>query len=749
MRIAECILGIAIFVLIAVCFPGVAAVKAQNVEYVGSTLWNNCQNIAVRDNYAYAVYKNGLMVFDITDPGNPVVTGRTYAPIFVGEAIALYENYAYLAGFYYNIWIVDISDPYAPVLVGSIDTGSHPSDIFISGEYAYIVRGDNQDMIIFDISDPINPVFLGETGTPMAPMDVMVYGDYAYLAISDFGLLIFDISDPSDPISLGECEAGEYCIKVSLSENYAYLLDWYDLHIIDISDPADPSPVITVHQLYQPRDVFVSGDFAYVSQYDRGLAIIDISDPANPVITGEYVDQDIPRILPNAVFVLGNYAYLPDERAGIHLIDISDPIQPQAAGVFSTSRNVHSVKVTDNYAYVIDLTWGYHLVDISDPVNPVFNLTYSTRGEDTYIDCGASAIAILENRAFVTALCLPRLEIVDISIPLEPMFIGSWDSPDYLTDIFVSGRYAYVTDWVNGLHIVDIYDTANPVWISSYQTAGEAREVFVNGGYAYIPALHFGLHIIDVSDPANPVPSGAYENAGCKAAYVSGDYAYLVSRNLELVDTGGLIIIDVSEPTSPTPTGHCELPRDHPIDVFVSNNLAYIADVNYGIEVVNVADKYNPIFVDSMRTAGQPSDIFKNNDNLYLADRYSLMLLECSGATGCNYVAGDCNHNGTPLELGDVIAMIAMYRGSMVPPYECSCPPHGDNFTPTADPNGNCVALELGDVVTEIAAYRGTGQASGCVDCPGSLRLLPGEDQPRIMPRLKAKAGVEPGSIAE
>ena len=86
----------------------------------------------------------------------------------------------------------------------------------------------------------------------------------------------------------------------------------------------------------------------------------------------------------------------------------------------------------------------------------------------------------------------------------------------------------------------------------------------------------------------------------------------------------------------------------------------------------------------------------------------------------CEYIPGDCNHNGNPLELEDVIAMIGMYRGSLMPPYECYCPPHGDDFTPTADPNGNCVALELGDVVIQIAAYRGTDTASGCQDCPGS-----------------------------
>jgi plastocyanin len=85
----------------------------------------------------------------------------------------------------------------------------------------------------------------------------------------------------------------------------------------------------------------------------------------------------------------------------------------------------------------------------------------------------------------------------------------------------------------------------------------------------------------------------------------------------------------------------------------------------------------------------------------------------------CEYFAGDCNHNGIPLELGDVVAMIGIYRGSTDPAYVCACPPNDDQFAAEADPNGNCAAFELGDVVTEIGAYRGTAEASGCPDCPG------------------------------
>jgi hypothetical protein len=109
--------------------------------------------------------------------------------------------------------------------------------------------------------------------------------------------------------------------------------------------------------------------------------------------------------------------------------------------------------------------------------------------------------------------------------------------------------------------------------------------------------------------------------------------------------------------------------------------------------------------------------------DIYSDEVFSFTVVESGD---CVYAPGDCNHNGVPLELGDVVNMISMYRGSAEPSYVCDCgvDPPGPEFAATADPSGNCVAMELGDVVTEIGAYRGSATASGCVDCPGSDRLL-------------------------
>ena len=107
------------------------------------------------------------------------------------------------------------------------------------------------------------------------------------------------------------------------------------------------------------------------------------------------------------------------------------------------------------------------------------------------------------------------------------------------------------------------------------------------------------------------------------------------------------------------------------------------------------------------------------------------------------YIPGDCNCNWIALELEDVITMIGTYRGTLENCFTMDCPPHGGNFHPHADPNGNCVANELGDVVTEIAAYRGSDTVSGCADCPGSRRLLPGGNyKPMPAPSMKSKMGI-------
>jgi hypothetical protein len=254
-----------------------------------------------------------------------------------------------------------------------------------------------------------------------------------------------------------------------------------------------------------------------------------------------------------------------------------------------------------------------------------------------------------------------------------------------------------------------------------YYPVGRSWDIFVKDNLAFIPEVYNGdFVIVDISDPTEPVPLGSCETPDLsRNVHVQGQYAYVANSE------SGVLIIDVSDPYNPFQAAQYETPSSAR-DVYVKENHAYIADRDGGVIIIDISDPLNPVFVTAYDTPGFAESIGVDSQHIYVGDYYSLMILRFTGGP-CEYIPGDCDHNGIPLEISDVITMIGNYRGSVEPYYDCNCgvDPPGPYFAATADPNGNCIVNELSDVVTEIAAYRGLGDVSGCPDCPGS-GILPG-----------------------
>ncbi len=98
---------------------GAAGIHAQNVEYVGSTLWTGVIDVEVVGNYAYCAFVNGLVILDISDPAAPVFVSQYFLQGY-GKAIDVSGSYAYVADASFGLQIVNISNPSSPTLVGSL-----------------------------------------------------------------------------------------------------------------------------------------------------------------------------------------------------------------------------------------------------------------------------------------------------------------------------------------------------------------------------------------------------------------------------------------------------------------------------------------------------------------------------------------------------------------------------------------------------------------------------------------------------
>ena len=136
------------------------------------------------------------------------------------------------------------------------------------------------------------------------------------------------------------------------------------------------------------------------------------------------------------------------------------------------------------------------------------------------------------------------LQIIDLSDPLAPRPLGTYESLGDVSDLAVFEHYAYLAggDLHGGdLQVIDVSDPANPTEIAYLASLG--YHVQVQDTYVYIVGAD--LRVIDVSDPRNPVEVETYDLGSSVDFDVMNGRAYLA-------DGYNLHVVDVSEPTNPT-----------------------------------------------------------------------------------------------------------------------------------------------------------------------------------------------------
>jgi len=177
--------------------------------------------------------------------------------------------------------------------------------------------------------------------------------------------------------------------------------------------------------------------------------------------------------------------------------------------------------------------------------------------------------------------------------------IGSINTPGDAHGVSVSGDYAYVADYYNGLHIVNISDPSSPIMAGHVDISGNSNDVHVVGNYAYVAeADNSYLFIVDVTNPANAFIVGSFgAQDRINSVYVDGDYAFLADGS------AGLRIVDVSNPSVPTLIGYHDTPGSAS-GVYVLENYAYVCDHDYTLHIINISNLSNPVLEGSCNVSG-------------------------------------------------------------------------------------------------------------------------------------------------
>ncbi|UCE19881.1 MAG: hypothetical protein JSV84_05940 [Gemmatimonadota bacterium] len=576
------------------------------------------RDIELDNNFMYVLTSSGVRVYDISDVSNPMFLSgldMEVDDIEVKNGI-LYASY-YITG---ELFAVDYSDPTHPLRYDPVQVGGDAADVEIEGDRIYVARRFD-GIGILDISNPISPILEYEIPAHSNGYfyDLDVEGDYLYVADNrryTESLHIYDLDHFNLISSFMHTEGSGSRIRVS--GDLAFL--WADLEgvqIIDVSNKERPTYKSKFDFDDCINDIEANDAVAYLAYCRNGFVILDASDPLSPEMIGNFGSGWY-----NDIELLDNTCFLAKGSFGVKVIDVSTASSITELGEIETYGSAKNFDLKDNFAFIANERMGLYVVDMSDPANLKLSDIIESQG-------AFSDVEIKDHYAYVVDNEIGLL-IFDISDPQEIFLVSSLSLDESPDEIAINRSRAYVTYFSSsisssGIWVVDISDPLEPYLLTNIRNRF-ARNLIADGNILYYAVFGDGFNIIDVTDIHQPTVLGTIdlpipiEGGGISLA-IEGNFAYL-AHSVGFGDLAWLMIIDISNRVYPfiiyemTLEVGCD---SYDLDLVVEDSIVYMSE-REGVQIFDVTEKTNPVFVGKFQTRGTPYSLKMKDENIYIAE---------------------------------------------------------------------------------------------------------------------------------
>jgi len=470
-----------------------------------------------------------------------------------------------------------------------------------AGAFAFV--GNGAELQIIDLSTPESPVVVGGVTFDSDIRTLAVDDGRVYVGTLD-DLRIIDVGDPAAPAELGVLPLFGGKHAMGASGELVCIAGGSGVTIVDVSDPASPS---AVGEWSGAVDLEVVGRYAYI--LTSGLRVIDLIDPSNPTEVG-YVD-----VVANSLDLKGSDLFAAGDYR-ITVFSLAHPIHPQTMGMMylPIGHHANDIAVSGNLAYLVtsidSFDVGLLVVDIESLSSMTLKGTVTPpveRPREWWV-----AVAAIANHGIV-ATDDHGIRIIEATDPTDPSEVAVVDAPGYTVGGAVAGGILVTANHFRGVRTVDITNPSAPQELAILEPGPwwPVADVDLDGSMGV--AVGRSLAMMDFSDPTSPVVVGEIDDWTVQGAAVEivDDLAYVADPEF------GLRVISIADPTEPVEIGSLTLPWVYP--EYLDADGALVVLQGQYVEVVSVADPLAPVSLAIMGVYAGQRGIALEGSTLYIA----------------------------------------------------------------------------------------------------------------------------------
>ena len=589
-------------------YEGVASVKPEvtlnPIDITPNSLNFSPQNVYIDNSLAYiAAGYNGLHIFDITNPNNPIWLKKVNID---GNAVGLIvgNGYALVCAEEGGLVVVDVDPIGRAHVVATEPTQDYALDIDAWAGYAYIAD-DYAGLSIVSIGNPGAPSLIGNVYLGGRAIAVKIAGEYAFIANDDLGCQIVNVGNPENPYLINTVYTGGIIEDIAVWGGYAFITNW-EIAVVDIYPPESAYWINEIDVPGRAHGICIDSGIAYVAGWDGDFYMVDASTPYGNVFNQVWTPGDCDV----GVHVSGGIACDVDDQAGLHLIDVSNPNYPYRTSTIYTPGNALGAFVDDEgYAYIADGYAGLMSVDV-DPPTPQHVMAHgNTPGEAMQVCVDNGYLYVADNQGGLVVFMMTSPGIFE--------YVTAIDTGGQAFDVCVENGYLYLADGIGDLDIFNVVSPQNIYYVGTAYTMGMVMGVDVNGSYAYVADDTGGFQIINVVNPASPFIEKTltfpYWHAPRDVVYKNG-YAYVADYG-----AAALKVIDV-DPISTADVVSSVYFTDEAMNVFVKDNYAYVACWDAGLQIVDITNPQSISITASVPTIDAAWSVFVDGIYAYVAD---------------------------------------------------------------------------------------------------------------------------------